>query len=248
MLEVSNLNAFYGNIHVLWDISFTVKEAEIFALIGANGSGKSTLLRHMNGLFIPTEGDVWVNSLNTRDSRNIRNIRSSVGMVFQSPDAQIVATVVEEEVAFGPENLRLEHIEIKKRVNRTLRVVGLQDLADQRPHLLSGGEKRRLAIAGVLAMEPRVMVFDEPFASLDYPGVKQVLQQILDLHRSGHTIVVTTHDLEKIIAHTDRLVIMQGGKIVRDGSPLEIVGHLEAFGVREPCAYRLGVEADSWLN
>jgi biotin transport system ATP-binding protein len=169
-------------------------------------------------------------------------------MMFQDADSQIVGETVYEDVAFGPENLCLERAAIQKRVNRALRVVGLQDLADQRPHLLSGGEKRRLAIAGVLAMEPRVIVFDEPFASLDYPGVKQVLQHILDLHRSGHTIVVTTHDLEKIIAHADRLIIMQGGKIVRDGSPAEIVGHLEAFGVREPCAYRLGLEAESWLN
>ena len=169
-------------------------------------------------------------------------------MMFQDADSQIVGETVYEDVAFGPENLRLERREIKKRVRNVLKVVGLQDLADQRPHLLSGGEKRRLAIAGVLAMQPRVIVFDEPFASLDYPGVKQVLRQILDLHRSGHTIIVTTHDLEKIITHADRLIIMQSGRIVRDGNSVEMAGHLEAFGVREPCAYRLGVAAESWLS
>jgi len=129
-----------------------------------------------------------------------------------------------------------------------LRAVGLSTLAHQRPHLLSGGEKRRLAIAGILAMEPRVIVFDEPFSSMDYPGIKQILQQILVLHRSGHTIIVTTHDLEKIIAHADRLILMHGGKIVRDGKPAEIMADVEAFGVRKPCTFRMGLAAESWLN
>jgi biotin transport system ATP-binding protein len=126
--------------------------------------------------------------------------------------------------------------------------VGLTNFADQSPHLLSGGEKRRLAIAGILAMEPRVIAFDEPFSSLDFPGVKQVLKQILALHQSGHTILVITHDLEKVIAHADRLIIMQKGKIVSDGVPAEIVNAVETFGVRAPCASLLGLEVSSWLN
>jgi biotin transport system ATP-binding protein len=169
-------------------------------------------------------------------------------MMFQDADSQIVGETVYEDVAFGPENLRLDRSQIQGRVANALRAVGLSDLAHQRPHLLSGGEKRRLAIAGILAMEPRVIVFDEPFSSMDYPGVKQVLQQILALHRSGHTIIVTTHDLEKIIAHADRLILMHGGKIVRDGKPVEIMTDAEAFGVRKPCTFRLGLEAESWLN
>ena len=124
----------------------------------------------------------------------------------------------------------------------------MSDLAHQRPHLLSGGEKRRLAIAGILAMEPKVIVFDEPFSSMDYPGVKQVLQHTLVLHRLGHTIIVSTHDLEKIIVHADRLILMHGGKIVRDGIPGDIMKDVELFGVRKPCAFRLGLEAESWLN
>jgi biotin transport system ATP-binding protein len=151
-------------------------------------------------------------------------------------------------VAFGPENLRLDHDQIRERVALALDVAGLKDFAEQRPHLLSGGEKRRLAIAGILAMEPRVIAFDEPFASLDYPGVKQVLRQILTLHQAGHTIVVITHDLEKVLAHADRLIIMQKGKIVRDGVPAEIVGDIEPLGVRAPCASHLGMEVQSWLN
>jgi biotin transport system ATP-binding protein len=126
--------------------------------------------------------------------------------------------------------------------------VDLADFAGQSPHLLSGGEKRRLAIAGILAMAPRVIAFDEPFASLDYPGVKQVLKQILALHQSGHTILVVTHDLEKVIAHADRLIIMQKGKIVKDGVPADIVTAVETYGVRVPCASLLGMEVQSWLN
>jgi biotin transport system ATP-binding protein len=126
--------------------------------------------------------------------------------------------------------------------------VGLHHHKDQKPHLLSGGEKRRLAIAGILAMEPKVLVFDEPFSSLDYPGVKQVLAHMVSLHQAGHTILVAAHDLEKLIAHTDRLVIMQDGGIVRDGLPSQLLGDLEDFGIREPCASRLGMEVHSWLN
>ena len=169
-------------------------------------------------------------------------------MVFQDADSQIVGETVREDVAFGPGNLGLDAAVVDRRTDLALEKVGLSHKADVSPHLLSGGEKRRLAIAGVLAMEPRVIVFDEPFASLDYPGIRQVLQHILDLHQSGHTIVVTTHDLEKIIAHADRLVLMQNGKIIRDGNPQEISSYLEDYGVRQPCAYRMGKEAESWLN
>ena len=126
--------------------------------------------------------------------------------------------------------------------------MGLHHHKDQKPHLLSGGEKRRLAIAGILAMEPKILVFDEPFSSLDYPGVKQVLAQMVSLHQAGHTILVAAHDLEKLIAHTDRLIIMQDGGIVREGLPSQLLGNLEAFGIREPCASRLGMEVRSWLN
>jgi biotin transport system ATP-binding protein len=169
-------------------------------------------------------------------------------MMFQDADSQIVGETVYADVSFGPENLKLDHDQIARRVAFALEAVGLKDFADQRPHLLSGGEKRRLAIAGILAMEPRVIVFDEPFASLDYPGVKQVLKQIVDLHRDGHTVIVVTHDLEKVLAHANRLLIMQKGKIVLDGLPDDIVGNIETYGVRAPCASRLGMEVRSWLT
>ena len=247
IIEIENLTHCFADGTVgLNSINLGIREGSFTLIAGPNGSGKTTLLRHLNGLLLPTEGMVRLAGRPVEE--DLLKARQYVGMMFQDADSQIVGETVYEDVAFGPENLRLERPEIQKRVIRSLRAIGLQDLADQRPHLLSGGEKRRLAIAGVLAMEPRVIVFDEPFASLDYPGVKQVLQHIIDLHRSGHTIVITTHDLEKVIAHADHLILMQSGRIVRDGSPEEIVGDLEAFGVRKPCAVRLGMEAESWLN
>jgi biotin transport system ATP-binding protein len=169
-------------------------------------------------------------------------------MMFQDADSQIVGETVYGDVAFGPENLRLDRDLIRERVALALDVVNLKNFAEQRPHLLSGGEKRRLAIAGILALKPKVIAFDEPFASLDYLGVKQVLRQMLTLRQTGHTILVITHDLEKVLAHADRLIVMQKGKIVRDGGPAEIVGDLESFGVKAPCASHLGMEVLSWLN
>ena len=227
-------------------INLNIREGSFVVIAGHNGSGKTTLLRHLNGLLLPTAGIVRLAGVPVE--KDLLKSRQFVGMMFQDADSQIVGETVYADVAFGPENLRLQRSMIKNRVLKALSAVGLSDLAGQRPHLLSGGEKRRLAIAGILAMEPRVFVFDEPFSSMDYPGVKQVLQHILALYQSGHTIIVTTHDLEKIIAHADRLILMQSGKIVRDGMPAEIMTDVEAFGVRKPCACRMGLGAESWLN
>ena len=215
-------------------------------IAGQNGSGKTTLLRHLNGLLQPTTGTVRVAGIPVPE--NLISARQMVGMVFQDPDSQIVGETVWDDVAFGPENLCLDRSEVKRRVARALDLVNLLHFKNQKPHLLSGGEKRRLAIAGVLAMGPRVLVFDEPFSSLDYPGIKQVLNQIVFLHQAGHTILVAAHDLEKVIAHTDRLVIMDHGKSVKDGPPNQLLGELESFGIRQPCVCRLGGEVQSWLN
>ena len=247
IIQIENLTHRFADGTIgIQGINLAIREGSLVVIAGPNGSGKTTLLRHLNGLLLPTAGIVRLADVPIEE--DLLKARQYVGMMFQDADSQIVGETVYEDVAFGPENLRLDRREIQKRVDRALQTVGLQDLADQRPHLLSVGEKRRLAIAGVLAMEPQVIVFDEPFASLDYPGVKQVLRHILDLNRSGHTIVVTTHNLEKIIAHTDRLIIMQSGTVVRDGNPAEIIDYLEDCGVRKPCACRLEVENESWLN
>ncbi len=247
IIEIENLShRFADGTHGLKNINLTIEQGTFVVIAGRNGSGKTTLLRHLNGLLLPTTGTVRLEGIPVPE--NLIRARQMVGMVFQDADSQIVGETVSDDVAFGPENLCLDRREVKKRVARALDLVSLLDLKNQKPHLLSGGEKRRLAIAGILAMEPKVLVFDEPFSSLDYPGIKQVLKQIISLHQAGHTILVAAHDLEKVIAHTDRLVIMNDGKVVKDGLPGKLLGELEAFGIRQPCAYRLGAEVQSWLN
>ncbi len=247
IIEIENLNhRFADGTLGLKNINLTIEEGTFVVIAGPNGSGKSTLLRHLNGLLLPTTGTVRVAGIPVPE--NLISVRQMVGMVFQDADSQIVGETVSDDVAFGPENLCLDRQEVNRRVARALDLVNLVKLKNQKPHLLSGGEKRRLAIAGILAMEPKVLVFDEPFSSLDYPGIKQVLEQIISLHQTGHTILVAAHDLEKVMAHTDRLVIMNHGKVVKDGSPDQLIGELEAFGIRQPCAYRLGGEVQSWLN
>lgn len=233
IIEITNLSHRFSNGTLgLDNINLDIQEGSFVVIGGQNGSGKTTLLRHLNGLLMPERGVVFVAGVSVAD--NLVRARQMVGMVFQDADSQIVGETVYDDVAFGPENLSLDKKEIRRRVSNTLRSVSLTELADQRPHLLSGGEKRRLAIAGILAMKPRIVVFDEPFSNLDFPGVKNLLEQILSLHQAGHTILIATHELEKIIAHADHLVIMKDGKIVRDGLPDQVVKGVEAFGVKEP--------------
>jgi len=247
IIQVENLVHRFADGTVGLDrVSLDVVEGTFVILAGANGSGKTTLLRHLNGLLRPTSGTVRVGGVAVQ--KDPLRARTLVGMMFQDADSQIVGETVYADVAFGPENLKLGRAEIDRRVQEALEVTGLVHLAEKRPHLLSGGEKRRLAIAGILAMQPRVIVFDEPFSNLDYPGVRQVLEQILKLHRSGQTIVLTTHDLEKVLAHADRLVFMRGGKIECDGPPPALVAGSEAYGVKCPMVVGRGVEALSWLN
>jgi len=247
MIRVENVNYRYADGSIgLQDVSFSVPSGELVVVAGANGSGKTTLLRHLNGLLLPQRGRVEVDGICTRD--DLPGVRRRVGMVFQHADAQIVGETVAEDVAFGPENLCLPRPEIDRRVMAALEAVGLAHKKHQRPHLLSGGEKRRLTIAGILAMRPAVVVFDEPFSSLDLHGVRQVLHQILDLKASGRTLVVTTHDIDKIIAHTDRMVLLHEGLLVGEGPPEDWLPEVERYGVRQPEGLRLGLPVRSWLN
>jgi len=230
----------------LRDVSLEIPAGELVVVAGPNGSGKTTLLKHLNGLLLPQQGRVVVDGLCTRE--DLHGVRRRVGMVFQHADAQIVGETVADDVAFGPENLLLPRPEIDARVMEALIAVGLAHKKHQRPHLLSGGEKRRLTIAGILAMRPSVIVFDEPFSSLDLFGVQQVLRQILALKETGHTLLVTTHDLDKIIAHTDRLLLLHEGRLMQEGPPADILPVVEKYGVREPDVSRLGMNVSSWLN
>lgn len=224
-------------------ISLKVRKGEFIVIAGRNGSGKTTLLRHLNGLLLPTSGTVRLDGMSVSD--DIPRARQTVGYVFQDADSQIVGQTVAEDAAFGPENLCLDRAEIKRRVAAALAVTGLTDFADHSPCKLSGGEKRRLALAGVLAMESQVLIFDEPFSNLDYPGVRQVLKQIIFLHKSGRTVLLSTHDLDKVIAHAGRLIVMKEGRIVKDGNPCEVIEGIENLGVRAPA---LGMKSVSWLN
>ncbi len=247
ILEVDRLShRFPDGSMGIHEISLTLRKGSFTVLAGPNGSGKTTFLRHLNGLLMPTSGDVRIEGISAREDP--RRARRRVGMVFQDADSQIVGETVYDDAAFGPENLKLDRREIHRRVLAALDAVGMSHLAGQRPHLLSGGEKRRLAIAGILAMGSEVVVLDEPFSNLDYPGIRQVLGAILDLHSRGRTILLSTHDLEKAIAHADRLLLMEKGRIAADGRPGAVLGQTERYGVRQPCAVRWGRAVDSWLN
>lgn len=247
MIRIQNLQYRYPDgTQALHGVDLTISDGEFVLICGPNGSGKTTLIRHIKGLLKPTAGSITVDGFDTVSQQ--REVLWRVGMVFQDADSQIVGETVLEDVAFGPENLGLSRDAVKARVFSALEKVGMGNLADKPCHLLSGGEKRRLAIAGVLAMEPHVLIFDEPFANLDYAGVRQVLHQIVGLHQKGHTILLTTHDVEKVVAHTDRIAILSAGKLRAIGVPESIVPQLALYQIREPCYSLYGQKALSWLT
>ena len=226
-IDISGLTHIYAGdsgalpFPALSDVSLTVKAGEYVALIGANGSGKTTLARHLNGLLLPSQGSVQVSGRDTRDPAHLRTIRSDVGMVFQSPEDQIVATIVEEDVAFGPENLGVPAGELAGRVRRALETVGMWEHRSRPPHLLSAGQQQRVAIAGALAMNPRCLVLDEATAMLDPAGRREMLSLLDELHGAGMTIVAITHHMAEAI-RAKRVVVLNRGRIALDGSPQAI--------------------------
>lgn len=227
LIEVHHLTHVYHagtpqEVRAVSDVCLTVRRAELLALVGGNGSGKSTLAKHLNALLLPTEGRVLVDGLDTRDPQALWEIRRKVGMVFQNPDNQIVATVVEEDVAFGPENLGLPPEEIRLRVEEALRAVGMLDYRRREPHLLSGGQKQRVAIAGVLAMRPQCLVLDEATTMLDPEGRREVLQTAHRLReQEGIAVVHITHNMEEA-AQADRVVVLHQGRVALEGTPHEV--------------------------
>lgn len=211
-------------VSVLKNISFSIIPGEYVAIIGHNGSGKSTLSKHLNGILTPDNGDVWVQGYNTKDTNNKRSIRKAVGTVFQHPDNQIVATIVEEDVAFGLENIGVPREEMKKRVDEALNVVKMSQFRHRPPHHLSGGQKQRVAIAGVLAMQPDCIVFDEATSMLDSFGRKEVLQVMRKMNDTGMTIITVTHHMSEA-AEAGRIIVIEDGQIVMDAPPREIFKH-----------------------
>jgi len=227
IIELINVSFMYDeetepDKKALDNVNLSVKTGEFVGIIGHNGSGKSTLAKLLNGLLLPSGGDVLVMSLNTRDDNSLIEIRRNVGMVFQNPDNQMVATIVEEDVAFGAENLGIAPDEIRRLVDESLKIVDMYEFKDKKPHQLSGGQKQRIAIASVLAMRPKCIIFDESTAMLDPQGRSEVMQAMTNLNKNeGVTIILITHYMEEIVG-ADRIVIMENGQVVMEGDPRSI--------------------------
>lgn len=222
-----------GNVEsvnrALDEVSLEVKKGEFVAILGSNGSGKSTIAKHINAILAPTEGTLWVNGMDVSDEDKIWEIRQSAGMVFQNPDNQIIATVVEEDVGFGPENLGVPTEEIWKRVEESLKAVGMYEYRNHSPNKLSGGQKQRVAIAGIMAMKPQCIVLDEPTAMLDPNGRKEVIRTVRELNQKEHvTVLLITHYMDEVTS-ADRVIVMDHGKIVLTGTPKEVFSQVETM-------------------
>ena len=250
MIKCSNVSFKYINNtegkneekYALKNVNLEVKKGEFLVILGHNGSGKSTIAKHMNALITPSEGTVIVDGLDTSNPEVLWDIRAKAGMVFQNPDNQLVATIVEEDVAFGPENLGIDPAEIRKRVDDSLEKVGMSEYKRHAPHLLSGGQKQRVAIAGILAIEPECIIFDEPTAMLDPSGRKEVLNNIKYLNKEhGMTIILITHYMDEA-AQADRIIVMDDGSIKMEGTPREIFPQVERMKTIVPQVTELAYE------
>lgn len=216
-----------GKTKAVDNVSIDIKQGDFVAVLGHNGSGKSTFAKHLNALVMPTEGTVWVDGMDTREEENTLKVRQTAGMVFQNPDNQIVGTLVDEEVGFGPENIGVPTEEIWERVEKSLKAVGMYAFRNQSPNKLSGGQKQRVAIAGIVAMKPKCIVLDEPTAMLDPLGRKDVLNVLHELNRQENvTVILITHYMEEVI-DIDKLYVMDDGKLVMSGTPREIFSQVE---------------------
>ena len=231
MIEIKNLVYAYEDAvkSAVDDVSLSIEKGEFIAVLGHNGSGKSTLAKCLNGLFRPTSGDVIVDGMNTKEDEDIWKIRARAGMVFQNPDNQIVATVVEEDVAFGAENLAVEQSELRQRVDDALSAVEMTEYKDDQPHKLSGGQKQRVAIAGILAMNPDYIILDEPTAMLDPVGRQEVMNTILRLNiEEGKTIILITHFMNEAV-QADRVAVMEEGKLILEGPPRDVFNQVDTM-------------------
>ncbi len=242
---INNIEGKNEEKYALKNVNLEVKKGEFLVILGHNGSGKSTIAKHMNALITPSEGTVIVDGLDTSNPELLWEIRAKAGMVFQNPDNQLVATIVEEDVAFGPENLGIDPVEIRKRVDDSLEKVGMSEYKRHAPHLLSGGQKQRVAIAGILAIKPECIIFDEPTAMLDPSGRKEVMNNIKYLNKEhGMTIILITHYMDEA-AQADRIIVMDDGTIKMEGTPREIfpqVERMKSIGLDVPQVTELAYE------
>lgn len=257
LAETKKLSFKYEGENVLDEIDFSVEKGSFTAILGRNGSGKSTLAKHFNAILLPSGGKVYIDGIDTSLSERTFDVRKKVGMVFQNPDNQLVAATVEEDVAFGLENLGVGYDLMHQRVEKALRTVGMYDMREKQPHLLSGGQKQRAAIAGIIAMEPEIIVFDEATAMLDPRGRREVLHTIKTLRRErGITIIMITHYMDEA-AKADRVAVIDGGRIVMDGTPAQVFSQTEkifSLGLEVPqvtllCALlrEKGIELDGGI-
>ena len=245
MIRAQNLRHVYKNSSgekvALDNLNFSIDDGEFVAIIGTNGSGKSTLAKHFNALLLPTSGKIFVDGLDTSDEKNLWRVREKVGIVFQNPDSEIVAAVVEDDVAFGLENLGIEPKKIRERVDLALDDVNMSDYKKFAPNKLSGGQKQRIAIAGVIAMRTKIIVFDEPTAMLDPQGRREILDLVKRLHAQGKTIIFITHFMEEA-AQAQRIFLMDGGRIIKNDTPREIftdVREMKRLGFGVPVAVEM---------
>ncbi|EQF29450.1 ABC transporter family protein [Clostridioides difficile CD160] len=246
IVKVNNISFEYitdeAKLKAIDNLSLDVKKGEFVAIIGHNGSGKSTLSKNLNAILMPTEGNILIDGMDTKEEERLWDIRQTAGMVFQNPDNQIVATIVEEDVAFGPENLGIEPKEIRRIVEESLKSVGMYDLRGRQPHLLSGGQKQRVAIAGIIAMRPKCIIFDEATAMLDPSGRKEVMKTIKRLNKEENiTVIHITHFMEEAV-EADRVVVMEKGKKILEGTPREVFSEikmLKEIGLDVPCMTEL---------
>ncbi len=216
-----------GIVNALQNVNLSIEQGDFVAVLGHNGSGKSTFAKHLNSLLIPTEGCVWVDGMDTTDEDKLWDVRQTAGMVFQNPDNQIIGSIVEEDVGFGPENMGVPTEEIWKRVEAALKAVGMYEFRTASPNRLSGGQKQRVAIAGIVAMKPKCIVLDEPTAMLDPNGRKEVIRTLHGLNKQENvTVILITHYMDEVV-DADRVIVMDGGKVVMDGTPREIFSRVE---------------------
>lgn len=233
MLDAQQLSFAFPTGHkLLHETTFSIGQGEFVVLSGRNGSGKSILMRCLKGLLTPTSGTILLENKDLTKNPKQRN--RLIGLVFQDADTQLVGQTVERDILFGLENLGIEPKERTKRIEQVTQLMGLKPLLHQRPRTLSGGERRRLAIAGVLVMQPKILMLDEPFANLDYSGIVQVLESLVELKRQGTTIVVATHEIEKLLAHADSMILIDSGRVVLQDAPETVLQIADNFGIRRP--------------
>jgi biotin transport system ATP-binding protein len=244
LIKTVGISKSFDGVTYLDNISFSINRGDFLLIAGCNGSGKTLLMKHLNGLFPIKKGTLFY--MGEDCFKKEREMKSRVGIVFQNPDTQIIGLTVEDDIAFGPSNLGLKRSEIEQRVNSVFRRMSIEHLRGRNPHTLSGGEKKRVTIAGVLAMNPTIIIFDEPFIGLDYPGVIDVTRSLLRLKEEGETVIIITHDLEKIAAYCNGAIILSEGKIVMQGSISNIIDSVEKWGIRRPI--QNSISEMTWLK